>query len=236
MASRRLIYKFLIDIFLPNSCPICGKVLKWNELLCADCEQKLEFADSENTNKNLPEKVYFDKAFAVTYYENEVKDVIYRLKQGECRNFAEYSSQKLAEILKKDGTADGIDVVTAVPMHRKKKAERGCNQAEILAGYLKCFLKKPKDFKLLKVKADKISQHHLSAVQRQNHAEKLYFVNKKHKDISGKTVLICDDVMTTGSTLNICAKLLKEKCKAKKVYCAVCAKTKFENKSDDSEE
>ncbi len=204
MVSRSLIYKYLTDIIIPNRCPVCGKVLKWNGLLCEKCESELVPIKSED-NAAL-EKM---KAWSLFSYEGKCAEMIYALKHtGEVNNFAEFSAVKLAEKIKLSGFAEKIDIVTAVPMHWRKKAIRGANQAQLLAEFIADELHKPADFGLIKHMYDEEEQHLLSAEERKAHAEKIYTESKKHTDISGKTVLICDDVITTGSTIKACSEIL----------------------------
>lgn len=204
MVSRGLIYKYLTDIIIPNKCPVCGKILKWNGLLCSKCENEL--APLKPSDNGDLEDI---KVWSLYAYEGKCVDMIYALKHtGEVRNFAEFSAVKLAEKIKLSDFADKIDIVTAVPMHWRKKSERGLNQAEVLAKFIADELDKSVDFKLLKHLDDKEEQHRLSAEERKIHAEKIYSANKKHTDISGKTVLLCDDVITTGSTIKVCMEIL----------------------------
>lgn len=204
MVSRSLIYKYLTDILIPNKCPVCGKILKWDSLLCEKCEN--EFARLKPSDNGDLGDI---KAWWLYAYEGKCVDMIYALKHtGEVRNFAEFSAVKLAEKIKLSGFADKIDIVTAVPMHWRKKSERGENQAEVLAKFIGDELNKPANFRLLKHLNDKEEQHRLSAEERKTHAEKIYSANKKHADISGKTILLCDDVITTGSTIKACTEIL----------------------------
>lgn len=204
MVSRSLIYKYLLDIVLPNKCPVCEKILKWDGLLCDKCEN--EFVPLKPSDNVDLENI---KAWSLYAFEGKCVEMIYALKHTSVvRNFAEFSAVKLAEKIKLSDFADKIDIVTAVPMYWRKKSERGENQAETLAKFIADELHKPVDFKLLKHMGDKEEQHRLSAEERKIHAEKIYSANKKHADISGKTVLLCDDVITTGSTIKVCAEIL----------------------------
>lgn len=206
MVSRSLIYKYLTDIVMPNKCPVCERVLKWNGLLCEKCKDEFIPLKSED-NAAVLEGI---KVWSLYSYEGRCVDMIYALKHtGEVRNFAEFSAVKLAEKIKLSDFADKIDTVTAVPMHWRKKAERGANQAELLAEFVADELHKPTDFRIIKHLDDNEEQHRLSAEERKSHAEKIYSANKKHTDVSGKTILICDDVITTGSTMKVCSEILR---------------------------
>ncbi|WP_294408587.1 phosphoribosyltransferase family protein [uncultured Ruminococcus sp.] len=220
MVSRRSSYKYLIDIILPNRCPVCSKVIKWDKLVCEKCIDTLPLAELNKSGAEECEMTY--SAFV---YKDKVKDLIYSLKySGASGNFAEYSAMLTAGYMKIDGVADKIDIVTAVPMHISKKRLRGGDQAELLAKLTADILGKPADLHLLKRTRDKTEQHMLSARERKQHADMVYIKNPKHGRIDGKTVLICDDVITTGSTMNACARLLKEM-GAAAVYGCSAAKT-----------
>lgn len=86
-----------------------------------------------------------------------------------------------------------------------------------MARFVADALGKPTDFTLLCRKKDNTEQHKLERDDRRSHAEQVYSEVEKHSDISGKTILICDDVITTGSTIRACAAHLRHM-GAKKVY------------------
>ncbi|MGN0594996.1 MAG: ComF family protein [Hominimerdicola sp.] len=239
MVSRRLVCKFLLDIIYPNRCPVCHKVIKWNELICHKCEESLPFIDIDLCEKCGKDVcldhvlLNFDCVYTVIRYEGSGRDGVINLKSKNGLNFAEYFAEKLYEVLLDREVADKIDVITAVPMFKRKKQERGYNQAEILADFLSERLNKPTDYRLLKRHDTEFAQHELSQSQREEFAEKSYYINEKHKDINGKTILLCDDVYTTGATMNKCSALLKEM-GAKKVICVAIATTLLK-KSDENE-
>ena len=204
---------------MPNSCPICEKSIKWDKLICEDCLNQFVMADNENR-----EGLVCDHFFSAFSYEGVCVKAIYALKEDYVYNFAEYTSYIIADELVKSGVADKTDIVTAVPMSRKKRFVRGYDQAEVMANFVCKILGKPKDYKLLKRLDDKILQRSLTAEERKKHADSIYVINDRHKDISGKRVIICDDVITTGSTMNRCTALLKEM-GAKEVCCVSLAST-----------
>lgn len=230
MANKRWIYKYLIDFIYPNRCPICGKFIRWDKLICDDCEKVLPLHNESLCEKCGKDKcldhdqLYFDGIFTLMRYEDSGKEAIYRLKYDRELNFAEYSAEKLCEVLTDKKLDSKIDCITAVPMNKSKKLERGYNQAERLAHFVAVKLKKPENHKLICRTADTAEQHTLSADERKAYAERIFYPSGNHSDIKGKTLLLCDDVYTTGSTMNACSKILKES-GAEKIYCIAIATT-----------
>ena len=232
MTDRSRIYKYLINIVFPNVCPVCGKLIKWDGLLCDECAGRLPYNDDDLCSvcgKRMcrdHSAITFDGVYTLVRYEGPVITAIYALKNGESLNLAEFAAEKLAERIKSDDLADKIDIVTSVPMHRRKKKDKGINHADKTAGFMARELGKPKVLSLLKKKKDKKVQHKLSADERAAHANSVFYAADKHRDIKGKTVLLCDDVYTTGATFNRCASLLKQM-GAEKVYCMAVANTEL---------
>lgn len=230
MVSKRLIYKYIIDFVYPNRCPVCGSFIEWDKLICCDCEKTLPVHNEPLCEKCGKDKcldhtqLCFDGVFTLMRYENSVKEAIYRFKHDRELNFAEYSAEKLCEILTEKALDSKIDCVTAVPMHKSKRIERGYNQAEKLAHFIAGNLKKPENYKLICRTADTAEQHTLSADERKAYAGRIFYPSDKLTDIKGKNLLLCDDVYTTGSTMNTCSKILKE-AGAEKVYCIAIATT-----------
>lgn len=232
VVSKASIFKFILDFLYGNFCPCCGRAVKWNMLICDDCDKKLENIRAKackicgHINCEDHKTLQYDNAVTLFVYKDICKESIYKLKSSGEYNFAEYSALKLCERITENFFDEKIDIVTAVPMSRKSRLSRGYNHAEILGKYISRRLKKPYNFKLLNRKNDNAAQHHLSSEERKSHAESIYSARKKHKDINGKTVLLVDDVLTTGSTMNSCARLLKQM-GVKKVICAAIAVTEL---------
>ena len=105
---------------------------------------------------------------------------------------------------------DGIDVVTAVPLHRSKLAHRGYNQSEYLARGIADALGTPY-IEALKAVRPHSTQTRKGALERWQNIQGNYVLNTKHASrLAGKHILLVDDVVTTGSTLTVCATLLKQ--------------------------
>lgn len=222
MDGRRL-GKYVADIFLPNRCCFCDKVIVWDKLACGEC------IDSQELVGDV--KVRVDGArqcFCVFRYKDRVRELIYELKHtGMVNNFAELSAGYICEDIRQSGAE--IDLITFVPMFRAKKLKRGYDQAELIARFVGESLGKPVTGELVSRTSDKAEQHHMTKQQRSEHAEKIFYPNKKAPDISGKNVLICDDVITTGSTMRVCTGILRDM-GAKDIFCCSAAASLLENK------
>lgn len=200
-------YKFWIDLLMPNRCPICGKVIVWNELICQKCEKQLPFLDKPFNAEEKIRSNSMDKLCAVFEYKGNAVKGIYNLKTKKGLNFAEYATEYICEYFSEDDV--DFDFVTYVPMSNAKRILRGYNQAERIAGFAAKRLGKPLIKDLLIHKSDSFEQHTLNYDERQKNAELIFKINPDHSDICGKRLLLCDDVVTTGATINICAELLK---------------------------
>ena len=106
VVSRRLIYKFLLDFVYPNRCPICGSFIKWDELLCKNCECKLPFHKKILCEKCGKDKcldhdsLHFDSIYTLMRYEDICVKAIHQLKDDRQLNFAEYSAKLLGNVLR----------------------------------------------------------------------------------------------------------------------------------------
>lgn len=220
--SRFLKSDFWLDMLFPNRCPCCKKVISWDVQVCEQCRSTLPYLDETPWQLRYPDgvggdKILFDYAVSAFSYESPAVEGIYCLKGGRGTNFARFSVGIICDKLENDGIT--ADIITCVPMAKKKKKYRGYNQAEVIAGYLSRSTGIECDFKLLKRKPVSLEQHTLNASERHRLADEIYYINSEHCDISGKSIIICDDVFTTGATMNKCAGLLKS-IGAKAVYCA----------------
>ncbi len=199
-----------------KTCIRCGVAIYGEENYCSHCAF---------------EKNYFEKAYSVFKYEGEVKRLILKMKFYNkayiCNVFAQYlvwmaDRQKLR-----------YDVVCYVPMTKKSQRRRGYNQSLLLAEAF-CDILQNNSFchALTKVK-ETVPQEHLTRKQRKENPVGAFSADKNK--VSGKTVLLIDDVKTTGATLNECAKALK-KAGATQVNCiTVCSREEVFNFESEEE-
>lgn len=234
MVNMKGLYKYLIDFIFPNRCPCCNKLIKWNELICEYCIKDFPKIKIEpcikcgKTNCICGNDLSYDYCVATTYYEGIIKRGILNLKLKNGINFAEYFAEIIVIKLNELHLTDKIDIVTSVPMSKNKLIERGYNQADVIARIISKKINKPLINNLIKKKNINFSQHELNYDQRLNCAQDIFYVNNNNKYLNNKCVLLCDDVITTSSTLNECSKLLK-KLNAENVLCAVIATTNLHN-------
>ena len=227
----RLIYKFAADLVYTNRCPCCNEFIKWNELVCEKCRKELipdESGRCPKCHKLIDSCICslgteFDKVFFVTDYHGAAKQGIYSLKDSCGLNFAEYCGKELGRKILEEKYFHA-DYIIPVPMRKKKKYQRGYNQAEKIAEAIRDVTGVPlnKNIVYKNKKVKDFTQHSLGAKDRLENAEKIYKI--KNVDLRGKNIIICDDVMTTGSTINTISRLLKEN-GAEKIYAAVAAVT-----------
>lgn len=227
----KLIYKYLADIIYTNRCPCCNEFIKWNELICDNCKEELKTSDLDRCQKcGKPKELCicslgtdYEKVFYATDYSGAGKRGILSLKDSHGLNFAEYCGINLGKQILEEKYFHA-DYIIPVPMRRGKQILRGYNQAELIANAIRDVTGVPVNnnivFKNKKVKD--ITQHSLNAKERLENAERIFKINET--DLTGKNIILCDDVMTTGSTVNIISSLLKKN-GADKIYAAIAAVT-----------
>lgn len=223
------ISNFLLELFFPSFCLGCRKE---DSFLCNDCKSTLEISEYNYClcNKNplrlannsksgkcngCRDKKLSGLYFALPYKEKFLtKKLIYQFKYGPyLKNLAKNLTNILIEhfVLAKNNT-EGIwqnGILIPVPLEKKKLKSRGYNQAEELAKELSKILRVPLiSNNLVKIRKT-MPQMELSAKEREENLKNAFLV-KNPAEITGKKIFLVDDVYTTGSTLEECAKTLKE--------------------------
>lgn len=178
-------------------CHICLEN-KTKNYICKDCIERFEFIDGI---KILDEGICLYPLF----YNNFIKKYIKKFKYEDCTYLVKPFTEILYKFLiKKDLN---IDYISFVPMYFKDEYKRGYNQLKILGKYLSYMLEIPMIEILKKNKSTK-HQNKLDRKERLNNL-KQSFETVKDLDINSKTILIVDDVVTTGSTFNAISKEIK---------------------------
>ncbi len=181
--------------------------------------------DCLECTKNKPK---YQKAFAVYKYNESCKNLVSRLKFQGQTELARYVAllmfktfsrdEEIAQIISK------IDFISYVPLNKKRLKERGFNQATLIAKHFAKFSGLKIKYNLIKKNENSKRQSELSIAERKVNAKKSFFANKKNKEVvKNKVILVVDDVITTGSTANRIASILK-RMGAKEVYIAAFAR------------
>lgn len=209
--------KHLLSFIYPTKCPYCTKFISYDEIACKKCR---DCFPKQSANR-------FAKGGYHCYSPFLYKDIFAdSVKRFKFKNHPEYSkklAQPLANVVSKNINNVKFDFVTCVPMHKKKLNKRGYNQAQLLGRDLAKLIDLPYIDALVKVKDNK-EQHKCTKAERSQNVKGAYKALTP-QIIKNKTILIVDDIVTSGYTLGECCEILKQN-GAKQVYCVtVCAAT-----------
>ncbi len=194
----------------PPICLLCQQKHEQASMICPDCFTQLN-DQAECTFKNHPSdfyhiegNLYFDGIYYFWEYTPEIQKIIHHLKYQEASKMGKLFGSIMAERFVPENP---VDIIVPVPLHKTRQRERGFNQSELVAAELSKSLHVKMDLNLLRRLAYTQTQTHLSARERQENLKDVFALSES--EISGKTVLLVDDLITTGATVNACAKILK---------------------------
>ena len=208
----------LLDLLYPPKCAFCHKIVKNGSLrICPECVDKLPY-----TKECGKQKVEFvSLCVSPLYYEGDVRESLLRYKFGSCSGYAKAYAPLVADCIRQT-LLDSFDLLSWVPISRKRLRERGYDQAELLAKAVGKELNLKAEPVLKKIVNTQPQSGTGSAEKRRANIAGAYQVLKPER-ISGKRILLLDDIITTGSTVRECAKTLGL-AGADAVYCASVAR------------
>jgi ComF family protein len=208
----------LVHLFYPRLCEGCGKALSGGEkVLCLGCAEELPETGYHNIPDNetalrFAGRVPFMHATSLAYFTDDglLQHLLHGLKYKGKKEIGYYLGARLGLSLKNTDWAGAIDTIVPVPLHRRKEAKRGYNQSMLIAEGIGDMLNIPVSGKLLLRVRDTESQTRKTRTERVNNMADAFTI-PKHISLSGKHILLIDDVLTTGATLEACAlALLKQ--------------------------
>lgn len=225
----------IADLIVPRRCPGCGKVTDGDFCgscaeairpiaapICESCGADMPAGVSENRPDCewcRPRKFRFDAARAAVRHEGPARRAVIRFKYHRILALggplASLMVRALEQVPVLFEDMRGADVIVPVPLHWRRHAWRGFNQAGILARPVADALDIPVAPSLKRIRNNR-PQSRLSTKQRMENVKGIFALDPRFP-VDGKKVILLDDVMTTGSTVNECARVLK-KGGAKKVY------------------
>jgi ComF family protein len=207
----------LIQLIYPNLCMACmQKTRVPDELCCMQCLNKLAFTDLHLAKENLFTehfwgRVDIESASALFYYSkaNPIQELIHHLKYNKRKTVGLALGELHAQSLKESPLFQNIDLIIPVPLHPKKEFQRGYNQSMVYAQGLAKHWGIPVSRKHLLRRKLTSTQTSKTRIERMENMKDA-FVLRNIDQLKGKHVLLVDDVMTTGATLEACALKLKE--------------------------
>lgn len=217
-----MLQKF-IGLLFPRRCPLCGDIViprgeavcpecrlaapYVTEPRCAKCGKPLRYQEDEYCNDCHTRKHDYDKGLALFAYDDMVRQSIYRYKYENKREYADFYAAEICLRLGSEAKSWKADAIIPIPLHKSRLKQRGYNQSQLIAERVGATLDIPvlSDYVIRKKKT--IAQKQLNPVERQNNLKRAFKISRN--DVKLDTVILLDDIYTTGSTIDAVAALLK---------------------------
>lgn len=207
-----------LDVIFPPRCVGCDKVLSSHDkFICVKCKEHIRYVEeprclkcSKQLNDYEQEYCYdckrkvhkYDKGFALYQYSS-IYESIYRFKYQNRQEYVKFYAYDINKRLRDVIMGWKPDALIPVPLHKKKMKARGYNQSEILAKELSSYLNIPVLSNYVLRQKETRAQKELNDLERENNLKKAFIIPQN--DVKLGTVVIIDDIYTTGSTINAIA-------------------------------
>jgi len=211
--------KLIVDFVSPKSCLVCAVRIQPHSqqiYICQQCLDNIPYAPqsdfivSQLSNNFAKNEIAITEAFSLigTIKDDKYMNVIYLLKYMNFPYSADELYNLLARKIESEKTSD-YDYIVPLPLHSSKKRERGYNQATYIATGISEVLALPLANDIIKRTRYTRTQTRVSKLERLSNIKNAFQVIDKDK-LKGKSIIVADDVFTTGSSINECANTLLE--------------------------
>jgi ComF family protein len=230
---------YILDLLYPPRCIFCGILLPVGTKLeiCDTCYEKMPMVGGkvcETCGQPMDEPygpeqcldcrkttLYFIQNLPVYEYKGIVRQAIMKLKFYNKKRVARTLGILMADKIKQMTSLPKFDIITYIPLSKKRLAQRGYNQSKLLCSVIAEELNFPISENVLWKVKDTPPQSTLNRDERQHNIKNAFMVKDKYS-IKDMIILLVDDIYTTGRTVNECSRLLK-KAGAKEIYVVTAA-------------
>ncbi len=196
-------YEGGLNLLFPPFCLLCDiRLENGNDLICSNCYQNLPKID-----KKLPPFPPLEKIYSPLSYSEKTSQIIHHFKYNNKSSIGKQLGKIIAEYLSNFPIIKEIDLIIPIALHSRRERERGFNQSNLLAEVIAEYLHIPLSTKSLKRIRYTTSQTNLNPEQRRHNVAKAFQIVKPEL-IKNKSILLIDDVYTTGATMSACAEEL----------------------------
>jgi len=207
------VFTAIIKLLFPPKCIFCNEILDSNSSIdiCSKCFSKIPFTD-ESTQKLKKASTYEDGCdymVCVCRYSGIIKSSLIHFKFFNKSSYYRTFAALLADRLKKMTNIREFDIIMSVPLYRKRECERGYNQSLLLSRELSRLTGVPDKSGFLERVRHTKSQSLLGRGERYHNVKNAFRV-RNTAGVDGKTILLVDDITTTGHTLDECGRILKQ--------------------------
>jgi ComF family protein len=213
IASIKSYANTLLQLFFPHNCLGCGSaVLNDEDLLCIQCISGLPETNFFQAQNNPVEKTFFGRlnieAAGAAYYftkDSLIQQLMIELKYKNNKAAGLFLGKMMGCMLLKTERFNDVDILIPLPLNQKKERKRGYNQAKIICDGIASVIQKPAiDTAVIRTHFTN-TQTNQNRINRWQNMENVFDINNQ-QSIAGKHILLVDDVVTTGATLEACGK------------------------------
>lgn len=219
-----------LNLIYPRTCAACGNTLfRHEEVICSQCLIHLPKTFYHKDRKNPLFQLFWGKiplemvsSFYFFNKGNKVQNLIHQLKYKNRPDIGVYIGKRYGQYLKREDIFKTVDLIIPVPLHKKKLRKRGYNQAEMFASGLSASMNIPYDNMSFVRNANTETQTKKSKLERWENVKNKFSILDT-SIFENKHILLVDDVITTGSTMEACAHVLIDQVRAKISFASIAA-------------